>query len=308
MSTQNKSVSRVGLLILVSVSMLFWGLGWPSGKVLTRYCSPLNFAVYRYILVLSTLLPALFFMRIRVSLKREGIGTVLLSGVLLAIYSYLFYMGLKYGTPGAGGILFTTLNPLIAYALGIFTRKKAPGKYEAMGLAIGLLAGVVQLRVWDRPGSILDSGNFYLLLAAFVWAFMSLFTARASKYGTSGGFSFWQYLVTLICLLPLADWQEARHALTITAPLFWINLIFSSVLVTTVATTIYFYTTTRLGPARAGSFIFMVPLFAGISSWWLMGEQLQVHTLLGGTLGIAAVYLINRKPGQPKPAADARKG
>jgi drug/metabolite transporter (DMT)-like permease len=38
-----------------------------------------------------------------------------------------------------------------------------------------------------------------------------------------------------------------------------------------------------------------VPLCAAISSWLLLGEQIKLHTAIGGLLGIAAVYMINKK-------------
>jgi drug/metabolite transporter (DMT)-like permease len=104
-------------------------------------------------------------------------------------------------------------------------------------------------------------------------------------------------LVTLLCLLPLANFAEMRTALHIKDAAFWLNLVFSSAIVTTMATTIYFYSTTRLGAEKASSFIFLVPLAAAMSSWLMLGEQIQVHTAVGGILGITAVYFINkRKP------------
>jgi drug/metabolite transporter (DMT)-like permease len=88
---------------------------------------------------------------------------------------------------------------------------------------------------------------------------------------------------------------EARLAIHINDPIFWLNLVFSSAIVTAIATTVYFYATTRLGAEKASSFIFLVPLAAALSSWLLLGEHIMPHTIVGGVLGIAAVYTINKK-------------
>jgi drug/metabolite transporter (DMT)-like permease len=70
---------------------------------------------------------------------------------------------------------------------------------------------------------------------------------------------------------------------------------FGGAIVTSLATTIYFYATSKLGSAKASSFIFLVPFSAAVSSFILLDEELEFHTLIGGVLGIAAVYMIQRK-------------
>ena len=292
---QNKQVSEKVLVSGIIISMFLWGLSWPSGKVLTNYSSPVNFVIYRYIIVLATLFPILFFLKIGITVKKQGILTILFSGILLAVYSYLFFLGLKNGHPGAGGVLVTTLNPIIAYSIGIFLNRKMPSKNERIGLALGLIAGCILLQVWNHPDRILASGNVYFLLAAFTWAVMSKLTSKAAAYGSSLSFSLWQYLITLFCLLPMIDVNELRSAIQITDHLFWINLIFSSAIVTSLATTVYFYATTRLGPEKASSYIFMVPLAAAVSSWLFLDETILPHTIAGGLLGMLAVYIINKK-------------
>jgi drug/metabolite transporter (DMT)-like permease len=228
-------------------------------------------------------------------IKKAGVPVVLLSGGLLALYSYFFFRGLKSGSAGAGGVLVTTLNPIMAYTIGIFLTRKIPARNEMIGLALGLIAGSVLLRMWGNTATVFDSGNLYFLLAAFTWAVMSKFTAKGSRFGSSLGFSLWQYFITLLCLLPLMDVKEFQAALQIKETRFWFNLVFSSAVVTSLATTVYFYATTRLGAEKASSFIFMVPLAAAMSAWLFLGEAILPHTIIGGILGMAAVYMINKK-------------
>ncbi len=292
---QNKKISETVLIGGMLFSMLLWGLSWPSGKVLTRFCSPINFAGYRYIIVVATLLPTVYFLKQGFGLKKTGLLSVLISGILLALYSFSFFKGLKLGSAGAGGVLVTTLNPIMAYTIGIILNKKLPTKNESLGLMFGIIACILLLKIWDKPGALFESGNLYFLFAAFSWAVMSKFTSKGTKYGSSLGFSFWQYVITLLCLLPLMDFTEARAVAQISAPVFWFNLFFSSAIVTSGATTVFFYTTTRLGAEKASSFLFLVPFAAALSSWVFLGEQLQLNTAIGGLMGMVAVYFINKK-------------
>ena len=291
-----KKDSEKFLRLGIVFSMFLWGLSWPSAKVLTGYLSMVDFILWRYILVVVSMFFLLLILKIPFSGNRKGIPNILISGLLLAFYSFLFYRGLKQGMAGAGGVLVTTLNPIIAYSIGMVIRRKAPTKIEQTGLLCGLLAGCFLLKVWDQSQSILDSGNLFFLAASFTWAVMSVFTSKAKKFGTSFGFSFWQYIVSLLCMLPFIQVNEFISVIAIRDSVFWFNMIFSASIVTALATTFFFFATTKVGPEKASSFIFLVPFAAEVSSWLLLNEPMLPHTIAGGVLGIIAVYMINRTP------------
>ncbi len=301
---QQQGVSHKALIVGIVSSMFLWGLSWPSNKVLSHYCSAVNFTVYRYIIVVVTMVGILLVARTGFRVKKAGIPFILASGILLAAYSFLFYNGLKNGSAGAGGVLVTTMNPLMAYALNMLLKRKLPSGNELAGLTLGVIAGCVLLQLWDNTSALMDSGNLFFLAAAFTWSVMSKFTAKGAMYSSSMGFSTWQYLVTLLCLLPFTNFAELQQAIHITDSLFWLNLFFGSAIVTSGATTMYFYTTTRLGAEKASSFIFLVPLCAALSSWWLLGEHIKLHTAIGGALGMGAVYIMNKRRPAEKLAAD----
>jgi drug/metabolite transporter (DMT)-like permease len=41
--------------------------------------------------------------------------------------------------------------------------------------------------------------------------------------------------------------------------------------------------------------MFLVPLFSLIIAWAVLGEDIQAHILVGGSLSLIAVYFINKK-------------
>ena len=67
-----------------------------------------------------------------------------------------------------------------------------------------------------------------------------------------------------------------------------------SVLAMSFGTSIYFLASLRLGAKRSSSYIFLVPLTAMGFAMYLLSEPLLLSTLIGGILGIIAVYLINK--------------
>jgi drug/metabolite transporter (DMT)-like permease len=220
---------------------------------------------------------------------------LVISGVLMSLYNFTFLQGLREGTAGAGGILVTTLNPIVAYGIGMLLSLKKPSKNETIGLILGVIAGLIMLKIWSNGSVFTEGGNTYFLLSAFIWAIMSKFTSRAKNYGNPFAFTWWMYVVTIGCLIPFMNVQAITTLIGTTESRFWGNLLFGSVITTTFATTLYFYATSKIGAEKASSFIFIVPFTAAISAFFIQGEALQIHTIIGGIFGIGAVWMLNKK-------------
>lgn len=280
--------------------MISWGVSWPSGKVLSTYGSPISLGFLRFAFVFITLIPILAGLKINMKVRREGFWLLLLSGVLLAVYNLLFLIGLKMGFAGAGAVVVTTLNPVMAYALGLVLDRRLPDRYETIGLVAGLVAGFFLLRLWTSYEEISAAGNLYFLGAACVWAVVSKLTSRARHYGTSISFSLWMYLITTLVIALITDFQDVGHMLASGDLRFWANMLLFSFIVTTLATTFFFFATTQMGAERASSFIFLVPAAAALSAWLFLDEQIQLHTIIGGLLGVFAVFQLNRVGKQGK--------
>lgn len=290
-----KQSSQSTLTIIMVCSMIIWGISWPSNKVLTSFGSPVVLGFFRYGFVLVSLLLLLILLKTKMIISRKGIPFVLASGSLMAAYNYTFLGGLQNGSPGAGGILVTTLNPVMAYGLGMLVDWKRPTRNESIGLLFGIIAGLSLLKVWGNEDIFAKPGNFYFLLSAVIWSVMSKFTSKSAKYGSPFAFTWWMYFVTLMCILPFCDFSAIGKLFQTTDLKFWGNVLFSSVITTTLATTTYFYATSKIGAEKASSFIFIVPFSAAVFSFSILGENLEIHTITGGLLGIAAVYMINKK-------------
>jgi drug/metabolite transporter (DMT)-like permease len=76
---------------------------------------------------------------------------------------------------------------------------------------------------------------------------------------------------------------------------FWIALIYLAVLGQTVATTIFFIASGKLGSQKTSSFMFLVPFFALLSAWLILDEPMETHILIGGAISMLAIYFVNKK-------------
>lgn len=291
-----KRISEDNLFLLGMVlSMTCWGFSWASGKALSGYGAPLTIAFLRFVVTVISLIFILLASKEKFTIHKSGLFDVFSAAVFLSAYNYCFFKGLTVGKAGAGGVLVTVLNPIMAYAITLGLVKRKPSQNEFLGLGIGLIAGVVLLRVITDPSNVFSTGNIYFLLAAICWAILSRFTARATRYGTSLSFSFWLYSISTIILLMFCDWDSTVNTVSDGDFIFWFNLFFSATITTSLATTFYFIATAKVGASRASSFIFMVPFSAALGSWLFLDEVIEIHTIIGGLLGIGAVYILNRK-------------
>jgi drug/metabolite transporter (DMT)-like permease len=289
--TGNNKVFIVGMIL----SMTCWGFSWTSGKILTAYGDPLTISFLRFALTFVSLLALLPLMKEKLTINPKGIWDLLLSSVLISMYTFLFFKGVSVGKAGAGGVLVTVLNPIIIYAMTLALARRRPTRNETIGLALGLAAGVVLLKLTTEAGEIFKAGNIYFLLAACSWAVLSRFTAKAGKYGSSLSFSLWMYGISTGLMFLFAGVSSTAATFQRSDGMFWGNLFFSATITTSLATTFYFVATSRIGASKASSFIFMVPFSAALGSWMFLGEVIETHTIIGGLLGIAAVYILNKK-------------
>jgi drug/metabolite transporter (DMT)-like permease len=277
------------------LSMTCWGFSWSSGKVLSAYGDPLTISFVRFIFTFGSLFFILLFLKDSFTIKRTGSLDLIIASILLTIYTWLFFKGLETGKAGAGGVLVTVLNPIIAYAITLVLSRRRPTKNESLGLVLGLIAGIVLLKIFDSPENVFSAGNIFFVAAAVVWALLSRFTARAGRHGSSVSFSFWLYGLSSLILILLTGTSSVVKVMENGDKLFWWNLFFSSTITTSLATTFYFVATARVGASRASSFIFLVPFSAALGSWLFLDENIEIHTIIGGLLGIAAVYILNKR-------------
>lgn len=287
----SESVFLAGIIL----SMICWGLGWASGKVLVSFDSALHISIYRFLLTSVSLVVLLLILKERLLITRHAIPALLGATVCISAYTILYFKGLQHGHAGAGGVLVTTVNPVLTYVILLFVQRHKPNIFEIAGLLCGLLAGFILLKGWESFDVILQKDNLYFLMAIVAWSCLSLITAKAGKFGSIITFSLWMYIIATLTLLPFSDADKLLQVFQINDWAFWGNLFFSSIITTSLATTFYFYATSRLGAGKASVFIFIVPFTAALGAWLFLGETLHIHTIAGGLLGIAAIYLINNK-------------
>lgn len=283
------------LYILIILAIIIWGGTWTSAKLVANEVPSNVLIFWRFLITFISFLPVVFFSKISLKLNIKSFMIILLASIFMVAYNLLFFQGLKTGYAGAGSVIVTTLNPIFIYVLSVIFFKNKFGKKEIIGLFIGLIGGVVLIRIWEVSyADLMLSGNLLFIIAASCWASMTVTSQYSNRFMHPFAFSLYVYAISTILIFPFSFNKGVFNFSSFSAK-FWINILFLSLIATTFAVTVYFYCTTKLGAHITGSFMFCVPVSAILLSWLIIGEKPRIPTIIGGLIAVSAVYLINYK-------------
>ena len=282
------------LSIMMVFAMITWGLSWTNAKILGTYADAPLIMFWRFVFASICFF---FIARAKGSLKihSKAIPIIIINSIFMVLYNFFYFKGTQIGLAGTGGVLVTTLNPILTSIFSsLFNYDTLPRKDWA-GLCIGLLAGSIILRIWDLNFfSFYNSGNLFFIMASLSWVAVTITTSKSKEKISFLSYTFWTFLFSTFISMSFVSYNSLFSIIAFDS-IFWVNLIILSIFAMAFGTSIYFYASTKLGPKKASSYIFLVPFTAVLFSMYFLGEPLQFSTFIGGGLGVLSVYLINIK-------------
>lgn len=298
MTTSGKSspVSKGLFFFLLILSMAFWGGAWTSAKAISGIVSVQTVVLYRFILAAAAIIPFVFLYKQRFRLGFKELVWPLIGAALFTAYNQLFFTGINLGLAGAGGVLVTTTNPIFTYILCIFLFRYRMSLRSGIGLFLGFVGGVIMLRLWVfKADEIFKLGNGLFLISSVVWAAVTVLNGKAQKRIHFITYTFWFYLFSAVYSIPFSLVKGDIGSVFHQNAFFWLNLLYLSFFAMAFSATIYFLASGRLGSHRASNFVFLVPLFAVLFSFIFLREVPTWNTIVGGSLALVAVYILNRE-------------
>ncbi len=281
--------------IIMVVAMVTWGYSWTSAKILGPYGDVSVKLFLRFFLASIALIPILIKYKIPFILNKKGLQFILINAFSLCSYNYFYFRSTHMGLAGAGGVLVTTLNPILTSTVVFFFIERSVSLKDIIGLAIGFIGGSIIIRFWEMDFDLmLKSGNIFYILASLSWVSVTINSQKAKEDIHFLTYSFWSFAIAAIFSLSVCNWSGI--SITINYDwIFWVNILILSVVVMAFANTMYFFASSKIGAVKASSFIFVVPLMTIIFSKIFLNEKVRLTTLIGGCLSIIAVYMINKK-------------
>ena len=288
MFQSEKSMTFIMLLV-----PLVWALSGVSAKYLSFYISEDEIVVYRFFLSALSTLPLLLWMKIPMKISPKNfVICILLAFFLLGNYR-TYFMGMQRGAVGLGAALVTVLIPIFVYIMMIFSKKSKPILKDWLALAMGV-AGVALMLDLDQLNleRLVTGGNIYFVLAALTYA---MFTVAASYMRSI-------HVLTInfyVCLIGfLIDWNlsyDSNHLFTLGGMdyIFWINILFVSVVAGTAITAVYYTGLRIIGSKKSSAFSILTPFFAIALGAIFFGEMITINNAIGIVMAVMALFVLN---------------
>jgi len=275
--------------------MILWGGGWSALKILTPELSVEIIVFWRFFIMSLSFIPIFFLFKTPIVINRSNLKYIAGSSVLNIAFMISAFFGIKYGLAGGGGVIITTLTPIMTFLLVAIIFQKNLQKFQYLGIVLGLIGATIMLEINDL-NLFFNSANIYFLLCAIIWAGVTLLSQYSNKHIHPIHYSFIISLVATFISLAYALMSGINLLAVFEQNVeFWIALIYLSVFGQTIATTIYFMVSGKLGSEVTSSYMFLVPIFALIIAWLILDEPMPLHIIIGGIISLIAVYFINKK-------------
>jgi drug/metabolite transporter (DMT)-like permease len=275
------------------LAMFLWGGGWSALKIIAEH-QPMEVIVFwRFFIMTLSFLPILYFIKEPIRLGKKNLTFIFGSTALNIGFMISSYFGVRYGSAGSAGVIITTLSPVMTFLLIALIFRKRLFNIQYFGLFIGVMGGVIMLELHNYQNFFLGA-NLYFLLCALLWAGVTMLSQHSQMYIHPVHYSFFISVVATFFTF-FYGYKDNLLAVFDEGARFWSALIYLAVLGQSVATTIFYIASGRLGSERTSSFMFLVPLFALLVAYIFLDEPLEFHIVVGGTLSMVAVYFINKK-------------
>jgi drug/metabolite transporter (DMT)-like permease len=266
-----------------------WGGSFLFMRVAASDFGPLPLVEVRLALGALALMPFLWRARAQftVGLWLRVAGIALVNSVLPFL---LFAWGAERAPAGIGAItnamtvMFTTLVAFMLYGEHISPRRAA-------GLVVGFL-GVWVLASGKIAGASVGSAALAGTAASLCYGFGINFVRRYLTGFPPAALAAANLASGAVLLAPFAFYRWPAHPIGAAS---WGSAVLLGVLCTGVAFVFYYRLIARIGAARTSTVTYLIPLFAVIWAWLLLGEPLTLTMALAGLMILAGVGLSQQR-------------
>lgn len=268
-----------------------WGASFMFMHIASPELGALPTSGLRVGIAAIALVPLLLSRGLGVSLKQNWKLTffvgILNSAIPFACFSY----ALLTISSGLSALINSTV-PLFGALIAWMWLKDRPGRLRTLGLLIGFIG--VSMLAWEKVDFQSAQGTqsalailaclcaclFYGIAASFTKRYLSAVPSMVAATGSQIG--------AALGLAPLAILYWPDHTVSTKA---WLSVAVLGIVCTAVAYILYFRLITNIGPAKALTVTFGIPVFALVYGWVFLGETVTPWMLMCGLIIICGTAL-----------------
>jgi drug/metabolite transporter (DMT)-like permease len=295
-SLWNGLLGRAVLLLILA--MLMWGGNAVAGRLAVGEVSPMALTCLRWVIVIAVLLP--FVWRRMVAewaILKTGWRVIILSGIFgFTVFNALFYTAAHY-TTAVNLTLFQGAIPILVLIASVLFLGIRVVPVQILGMIV-TICGVVLISVKGDMEILrtlaLNIGDVFTLIACVFYAAYTLGLRR--KPPVSGLVFFTAVaIVAFVTSVPLLAIEIAQGNVQWPTPKGWLIMLYIGLLPSLLAQVFFIRGVELMGPARAGVFVNLVPVFGALLAVLLLGEPFATYHAVGLALVLGGIWLAERR-------------
>jgi len=281
-----------GTLALLAATVI-WGFAFIAQSVGMDLIGPFTFQMVRCLLAVLVLIPSAFVLDLgRCTMKQSAEKwknpdlwkSGVICGCALFVASSLQQIGLVYTDAGKAGFI-TAMYIVLVPILGLFLGRKVP-KAAVFSVALA----VVGLYLLSCLGvTEINKGDLFLMGCALAFSVQITCIDRFASAVDGFRLNCVQALTVAVLSIPFVILTETVDIGNLLA--CWGPLCFAGMLSMGLAYSLQIVGQKSLEPTTASLIMSLESVFAVLGGWWLLGERMAAHEMLGCALVFAAVVI-----------------
>ena len=287
----------LGPQLLLILATLFWAGNFIVGRLVRQDMTPVTLTFWRWIIALAILLP-LNAGEIRAHWRAILAAwklIVALGATGITAFTVCVYQALQATTAVNAALVMATL-PLMIVLAGRVLHQERITPAQGVGLAVSLVGAIVIVAQGNLAALLafqFNPGDLWMLIAVPIWALYAVLQKRRPAVLSPLTLVTASIGAGVLLLLPGYLWelsQGVRTAVNVTTA--WAT-IYTAIGSSAIAYVLWNRGAAVLGPARAGVYINLIPVFSALMAVVLLGEALAGYHLVGAGLVAGGIMLGN---------------
>lgn len=290
---------RFFYFIIVLSAVLMWAISFPLIKIiLDNGVPPITLAAMRAVIFF----PILIYLFL---LKNEKIFRISRNDLLLYLSIALFTIilpgilqniGMIYTTSSISSIIQSS-GPIFTIILAIIILKESADKNKIFGSFFALMGTILLVISIDKNFNIYDTsvfGNSLILLSGLSYGISTIITKRALKHKSPTQILGFSSLFGFIVLSLISVYEKPFDIIINISIETWFVIFILALFPSFIAIIFWYKAMINAEISRLVNFVYLMPVFAVIFSYIIIGEVISIYTILFAFMIICGVALAQK--------------
>lgn len=286
------------MFLLIGAPVVFWAFAFPFIKIGLEELSSVNLTIMRLLVVCIIFIFLLLIMPNKFSkLHKKDIIPIFLLGFLGII---VYHLGLNYGeqyiSASAASLIIATIPIFVVILAVIFLREKITLTIVSGIVLSSIGIMIISISNWPEPSLEISYllGSFAVLLAALMGALYIVAGKKLLSRYPPISLTTYAFLLGSLGLIPFAS-QSLFEEVATMSNTGWIAVLFLALCPTVISYLLWYMALEIKNASELSVYLYFIPVISTMISSIILHEQITLLFIIGGTLVILALYIVNKK-------------